>query len=296
MQSDTAHLFIPTLSAECAICLFGSDDGPFECFPEQDLSGSCSDDDNAIWNSFIECEEGVVDCTREEFDALISSLDPNCFQCIIQQPRGDGPPPIGPCLAVGEPSAEPSVDCEGTPNGDAEEDSCGVCNGGDADMDSCGVCNGGDADMDVCGEVRTRPILIAHAQQVDRASLTVGAWPLLGVVGCGSPHTVLWRRVELRGLRRNAQRRCRGGQLRCVQRRRRRHGQLRCVQRRRRRHGRLRRGAHSSDLDRTCTASRSLTVGAWPLLGVVGCGSPHTVLWRRVELLAGLLQFSDSRK
>eukprot|EP01052_Picozoa_sp_SAG31_P008969 SAG31_NODE_461_length_15359_cov_8.989253_8_plen_117_part_00 len=89
------------------MCIISSDVGPSDCLPEQDFSGSCSDDDNAIYNNINDCETGVVECTDDQFNALIGSFDPNCFQCLIQQDSGQGgPPDITPCLGAG-PSAPP---------------------------------------------------------------------------------------------------------------------------------------------------------------------------------------------
>eukprot|EP01052_Picozoa_sp_SAG31_P008968 SAG31_NODE_461_length_15359_cov_8.989253_7_plen_539_part_00 len=74
-------------------------------------SGPCSDADNAIWNDVRDCgspnREGGP-CSNEQMGALVSSLDPNCFQCIQDNDSGDpdpesgGAPDITPCLAVGE--------------------------------------------------------------------------------------------------------------------------------------------------------------------------------------------------
>ncbi|MEM6293452.1 MAG: hypothetical protein AAGA54_19425 [Myxococcota bacterium] len=94
--------------------------------------------------------------------------EPNTDETSTGEPEG---------TSSGETTDAVQVDCEGTPEGDAVEDDCGVCNGdgsscadcegvpnGDAVEDECGVCNGdgsscadcdgvpnGGAVIDACG-------------------------------------------------------------------------------------------------------------------------------------------------
>ena len=137
MQSDDMYAmdqFLPSLSDGCAMCLFSHDDmeGLSSCFPEQDYAGSCSAEDSATFDSVIDCEEGVVECTEEQVDALVHSFDAACMQCLMAHNGPDDHPDITPCLTN-------ATEEGGNWTGDAEDPSAvdGECDLGDAQSMFC---------------------------------------------------------------------------------------------------------------------------------------------------------------